>query len=122
MPEVVKKIAGPRVACSPRMIAIRHAAISSMKTPALLIMDISRTPSALMSVVITISAVPSTTALVAKSYGPDPSPTTWKPDQSRGRLSCSARTTAARLTIEAVSISQPEHQPTTWLPSSLDQL
>ena len=49
------------------MIAIRQAAISSMNTPALLIIAISRTPSALITVVKTISTVPRTTALVAKS-------------------------------------------------------
>ena len=46
---------------------MRQAAISSMNTPALLIMAINRTPSALTTVVNTISTVPSITALVAKS-------------------------------------------------------
>ena len=50
------------------------AAISSMNTPALLMRDISFTPSALISVVKTISAVPRITALAAKSYLPLPSP------------------------------------------------
>ena len=54
---------------------MRHAAISSMNTPALLMIAIRRTPSALTTVVNTINAVPSSTALVAKSYVPLPSPT-----------------------------------------------
>ena len=50
------------------------AAISSMKTPVLLMRDISFTPSALMTVVKMISTVPRITALAAKSYLPVPSP------------------------------------------------
>ncbi len=50
------------------------AATSSMKTPVLLIRAISFTPSALMTVVKTISTVPRITALMAKSYLPSPSP------------------------------------------------
>jgi hypothetical protein len=46
----------------------------------------------------------------------------WKPLHRRGRLSCSASTTAASVTIEAVSISQPDDHPTILLPSCLDQL
>jgi hypothetical protein len=49
------------------MIAIKHAAISSIKTPALLIIAINRTPSALTVVVNRIKAVPRITALVAIS-------------------------------------------------------
>ena len=56
-----------------RMIS-STAAISSMNTPALLMRDISLTPSALISVVKMISAVPRITALMAKSYSPLPSP------------------------------------------------
>ncbi len=61
--------------------------MSSMKTPALLIIAISFTPSALMTVVNTIRTLPSTTALAAKSYSPVPSPMIWNPLQIRGRLS-----------------------------------
>ncbi len=46
----------------------------------------------------------------------------WKPLHSRGRLSCNASTTADSVTIEAVSISQPEDQPTSGLPRIFDQL
>ena len=58
-----------------------------MKTPALLIIAISFTPSALITVVNTIRTLPSTTALAAKSYSPVPSPMIWNPLQIRGRLS-----------------------------------
>ncbi|KAF0962322.1 hypothetical protein MLGJGCBP_04621 [Rhodococcus sp. T7] len=104
------------------MIAISTAAMSSMNTPALLIIAMRRTPSALTTVVKPIITVPRMTALVAKSCSPVPSPTIWKPLHSRGRLSCSASTTADRVTIDAVSISQPADHPTTRLPSVFAQL
>ena len=104
------------------MIAIRTAAISSMKTPALLIIAISLTPSALITVVKTIMMVPSTTALAAKSYSPVPSPMIWNPLHSRGRLSCRPAPPRERVTIDAVSISQPDDHPTILLPSVFDQL
>ena len=69
------------------MNAISTAAMSSMNTPALLIIAISFTPSALISVVNAIRMVPRMTALVAKSYSPLPSPMIWNPLHSRGRLS-----------------------------------
>ena len=69
------------------MIAISTAAISSMNTPALLMIDIRRTPSAFTTVVNAIRTVPRRTALAAKSYSPLPSPMIWKPLHSRGRLS-----------------------------------
>ena len=94
------------------------AAINSMNTPALLIRAINLTPSALISVVKAISTVPRMTALVAKSYSPLPSPMIWKPLHIRGRLSWYASTTAEIVTIDAVSISQPDDQPTSRLPSS----
>ena len=75
-----------------------------------------------MMVVKAIKTVPSRIALPAKSYGPVPSPMIWKPLHNRGRFSCNASTTADRVTIEAVSISQPELHPTTRLPSTLAQL
>ena len=46
----------------------------------------------------------------------------WNPRQSRGRFNCRANTTADSVTMEAVSISQPELQPTMRLPSFFDQL
>ena len=45
-----------------------------MKTPVLLMRDISLTPSALITVVKTMSTVPRMTALMAKSLSPVPSP------------------------------------------------
>ena len=121
-PWVSKNTLGPRLMLKARITAISTAAISSMNTPALLIIAISRTPKALTAVVNTIRTVPSRIALPAKSYGPVPSPMTWKPLHNRGRFSCSASTTADRVTIDAVSISQPELQPTTRLPRTLAQL
>ena len=62
------------------------AAISSMKTPALLMRAISFTPRALITVVKTISTVPRITALTAKSYLPVPSPKNWNADQICGSV------------------------------------
>ena len=66
---VEKKISGPRVTLTARMMAISIAAISSMNTPALLIIAISFTPSALTTVVNTMRTLPRTTALTAKRAG-----------------------------------------------------
>ena len=96
--------------------------MSSMNTPALLILAISLTPSALTTVVNTIMIAPRITALSAKSEAVLPSPMIWKPLQSRGRFSCNASTTADRVTMDAVSISQPDDHPTMRLPSCFDQL
>jgi hypothetical protein len=64
---VEKNTCGPRSTLIARMNAISTAAMSSMNTPELLIIAISRTPRALMIVVNTIRMVPSRTALAAKS-------------------------------------------------------
>ena len=40
----------------------------------------------------------------------------------RGRFNCSARATAASVTIEAVSINQPADHPTILRPNSFAQL
>ena len=64
----------------------RTAATSSMNTPALLIRAMSLTPKALIAVVKAMRMMPHSTALTAKSVGPVPSPTSWKPDQSCGSV------------------------------------
>ena len=112
------------VALAARMIAIRTAAISSMNTPALLISDINFTPRAFTTVVNTTRIEPSRTAFKAKSEadGSTLSPMNWNPLHSRGRFSWYASTTAEIVTIDAVSISQPDIHPTIRLPSFLDQL
>lgn len=56
------------------MTAISTAAISSMNTPALLIIAINLTPRALTIVVNAIRMVPSNTALPANDAGVLPSP------------------------------------------------
>ncbi len=83
---VVSTSCGPRLAASARTAMISTAATSSTKTPVLLIRDINRTPKTLTRVVNRMSALPRTTALIAKSYSPLPSPTTWKPDHSWGSV------------------------------------
>lgn len=62
-------------------------AISSMKTPALLMVAISFTPKAFTRVVKRMSTVARTTALVATSYFPVPSPTNWKKEEICGSVS-----------------------------------
>ena len=74
MPWVSNTTSGPRVALASSATISTTAAISSMKTPLLLMRDISFTPSALISVVKTIRTVPRITALIAKSLSPVPSP------------------------------------------------
>jgi hypothetical protein len=62
------------------------AAMSSMKTPTLLIRDISFTPMALTIVVKATRTMPQSTPETAKSVSPDPSPMSWKPLQICGSV------------------------------------
>lgn len=98
------------------------AAISSMNTPVELIRAISFTPTALITVVSTIRIAPSSTPLTAASPASEASPTSWKPDQICGNVSCAASATAASDTTEAVNIIQPASQDTVGPASCLDQL
>ncbi|CAL9386086.1 hypothetical protein SUDANB108_01161 [Streptomyces sp. enrichment culture] len=61
-------------------------AINSMNTPAVLIRAISLTPKAFTRVVNRMSTAARTTALVATSYVPVPSPTNWKNDEICGSV------------------------------------
>jgi hypothetical protein len=98
------------------------AATSSTKTPMLLILVISFTPNALMRVEMVIIMVASTTPFIAKSYGPVPSPTNWKPDQSCGSVICRASATDPNAMMEDRSSSQPASQDEVPEASRLAQL
>jgi hypothetical protein len=73
--------------CTANSTMSTTVAISSMKTPAVLILAISFTPRAFTRVVNRTSTEASSTALVATSYVPVPSPTNWKKDEICGRVS-----------------------------------
>lgn len=78
---------GPRVMCTANRTIRTTVAISSMNTPAVLIVAISLTPKAFTSVVNRISTAARTTALVATSYLPVPSPTNWNASDICGSVS-----------------------------------
>ena len=117
-----KKTDGGFTALNASTMTSSTAAISSMNTPALLICDMSLTPKAFTAVVKAMKIAPQMTALIAKSFSPVPSPTSWKPDHSCGSVTSAARTTAASVTTDAVNIIQPASHDTVGPASRLDQL
>ncbi len=121
-PAVSKKTSGPRTTCQPSARMSSTAAISSTNTPMLLMRVMSFTPKALMRVEMVIMIVARTTPFMAKSKGPVPSPTNWKPDQSCGRVICSASATEPKAMMEESSRSQPASQDDVPEASRLAQL
>src|SRR3954453_2944075 len=113
---------GPRVMWTANRMINTTVAINSMKTPAVLIVAINLTPNALTRVVNRISTAARTTALVATSYLPVPSPTNWKKDGTCGSVNREASATGEMHTMEAMNIIQPASQPRCGLPTLLDQL
>lgn len=85
----------------------------------------SRTPTALTTVVATSRRTPSTTALCApvadsgEGSAPGP-PTSWKPDQIEGSTACRAMAAVATVRTWPTTMTQPVNQPTSVPASRLD--
>src|SRR3954452_21260322 len=96
---------GPRSALENSATHSSTTPTSSQVTPMLLITDIARTPTALITVVTASTPLPSRTAFAVGLSR------TWKPLQIAGSTICIAIAAAATVTTCATSISQPAVQP-----------